>query len=346
VVFVPSVHSKVLFAHEEDAGEELVRDQEDGEFGKEEEEREEQEEEEEEVGVGVPLEEKASITPTRGDTDRILEAKMGSKTQVSEDTVYAEGAATTITLVTSTTTEIEDHNDSAAKEDPDPTSTSLPNRTINLSTLAPMLRMFVNDRTGGSQMSLPPMDEQTRKNMQGLAPLFGLKCVAEGKGDARCVTVVRTMKSAVSKKKVTKFIIKAEAEEKRVAKLIRKAAAKELKKVAKDKKKKVEIAEKSGAPDPLARGDDLTPPSRGGKGERGKEKGERGGVPKQKYKDGDEVGKAAPKIEATNVGFRMLTMMGWSNGERIGVDCQGLDAPVAVIMKRTKLGLGMERTDT
>jgi hypothetical protein len=187
------------------------------------------------------------------------------------------------------------------------------------------------------------MDEQTRKNMQGLAPLFGLQCVTEGKGDARCVTVVRTKKSPVSKKKVAKFIRKAAAEEKRMAKLIRKAAAKQLKKVAKDEKKKVGIVEKSGAPGPLARDDDLTPPSRGGKGETGKEKG---GVPKQKYKDGDEVGKAAPKIDATNVGFRMLTMMGWSNGERIGVDGQGPDAPLAVIMKRTKLGLGMERKDT
>jgi hypothetical protein len=179
------------------------------------------------------------------------------------------------------------------------------------------------------------MDEQTRMKVYGLAPLFGLKCVPEGEGDARYVTVVRTMKGGVSEKKVAKFIKKTAVQE-----------LKQLKKVAKDEKKKVEIVGKSGAPDPLAREDDLTPPSQGGKGERGKEKGERGGVPKQKYKDGDEVGKAAPKIDATNVGFRMLTMMGWSNGERIGVDGQGLDAPLAVIIKRSKLGLGMGRKGT
>jgi hypothetical protein len=70
VVFVPSVHSKVLFGYEEDPGEELVRDQEEDESEEEEEEWEEQEgeeqeeqeereeEEEEDVEVGMPLDSK------------------------------------------------------------------------------------------------------------------------------------------------------------------------------------------------------------------------------------------------------------------------------------------------
>ena len=55
------------------------------------------------------------------------------------------------------------------------------------------------------------------------------------------------------------------------------------------------------------------------------------------------VGMAAPEITTTNVGFRMLAMMGWNNGEKIGVSGQGLNKPLAVIVKRTKRGLGMEK---
>jgi hypothetical protein len=62
-----------------------------------------------------------------------------------------------------------------------------------------------------------------------------------------------------------------------------------------------------------------------------------------KHKEGDEVGKAAPKIDATNVGFRMLAMMGWSEGERIGTVGEGLDVPLTAIIKHSKLGLGATR---
>jgi len=51
---------------------------------------------------------------------------------------------------------------------------------------------------------------------------------------------------------------------------------------------------------------------------------------------------AAPKISEANIGFRMLAMMGWSEGDRIGVS-GGLDAPLTAIIKNTKLGLGANK---
>lgn len=48
---------------------------------------------------------------------------------------------------------------------------------------------------------------------------------------------------------------------------------------------------------------------------------------------------AAPKIGETNVGFRMLAAMGWSEGNQIGLS-GGLDVPLVAKMKKTKLGLG------
>ncbi|OJT14888.1 G-patch and R3H domain-containing protein C30B4.02c [Trametes pubescens] len=57
------------------------------------------------------------------------------------------------------------------------------------------------------------------------------------------------------------------------------------------------------------------------------------------HREGEEVGKEAPKIGASNMGFKMLAAMGWTDGDRIGLS-GGLDAPLTAIMKKTKLGLG------
>ncbi|GLB44985.1 putative R3H domain containing protein [Lyophyllum shimeji] len=74
-----------------------------------------------------------------------------------------------------------------------------------------------------------------------------------------------------------------------------------------------------------------------------KPKGGRGAKPVvPRHKEGEEVGKAAPKIGESNIGFRMLALMGWSEGQRIGVT-GGLDAPLTAVIKNTKLGLGATR---
>ena len=77
----------------------------------------------------------------------------------------------------------------------------------------------------------------------------------------------------------------------------------------------------------------------GNPGFREKGKG-RAGPPK--HREGDEVGKEAPKIGETNIGFQLLTKFGWMEGDRIGVS-GGLDAPLTAIIKNTKLGLGATR---
>jgi len=58
-----------------------------------------------------------------------------------------------------------------------------------------------------------------------------------------------------------------------------------------------------------------------------------------RHRDGEEVGKAAPKIGSSNLGFRMLATMGWSEGDRIGVT-GGIQDPLTAIIKNTRLGLG------
>ncbi|KAI9429450.1 hypothetical protein BJY52DRAFT_1423386 [Lactarius psammicola] len=50
---------------------------------------------------------------------------------------------------------------------------------------------------------------------------------------------------------------------------------------------------------------------------------------------------AAPKIDGSNVGFQMLSAMGWEEGSRIStVGGVGLNIPLVAVIKTTKLGLG------
>ncbi|KAF9231838.1 hypothetical protein BU15DRAFT_67991 [Melanogaster broomeanus] len=67
----------------------------------------------------------------------------------------------------------------------------------------------------------------------------------------------------------------------------------------------------------------------------------RGRLPR--HREGDEVGKEAPKIGQSNIGFRMLASM-CSEGDRIGGNASvGIEAPVTAIIKNSKLGLGATR---
>ncbi|TFY79598.1 hypothetical protein EWM64_g4414 [Hericium alpestre] len=67
--------------------------------------------------------------------------------------------------------------------------------------------------------------------------------------------------------------------------------------------------------------------------------GRQGQPPKHKPREGEIVGKAAPKIGESNVGFKMLAAMGWLEGSRIGT-AGGIDVPLTAVIKNTKLGLG------
>jgi len=78
----------------------------------------------------------------------------------------------------------------------------------------------------------------------------------------------------------------------------------------------------------------------GGKG-KGKGKG-KGAAGKTRPRDGDVVGEMAPKIDRSNIGFQMLSAMGWEEGGRIGAD-GGLEAPLVAVIKTTKLGLGASK---
>lgn len=76
----------------------------------------------------------------------------------------------------------------------------------------------------------------------------------------------------------------------------------------------------------------------GGKGSKGRPRAGR-----IRPRDGEVVGEAAPKLDGSNIGFQMLSAMGWEEGGRIG-SVGGLEAPLVAVIKTTKLGLGASRS--
>ncbi|KAG8819399.1 hypothetical protein FRC17_010467 [Serendipita sp. 399] len=71
-----------------------------------------------------------------------------------------------------------------------------------------------------------------------------------------------------------------------------------------------------------------------------------GGVGQLKgIREGEIVGHKAAKISEDNIGYRLLARMGWSEGDKIGLE-GGLEAPVIAVMKKSKLGLGAGRPMT
>lgn len=196
----------------------------------------------------------------------------------------------------------------AARQDPQITVIG-PNRVIDMTTLVQQIKRFIANPDGPRTMALPPTDRETRKLVHEMAAAFDLKSKSNGHGDARYTTLIRRSQSGLRVDKA------------KVARIVRRGHGGEFYK------------------------DD-------GKG---KAKGK-----STQQREGEEVGKvcicsiylsgivtthviqAAPKIDSSNRGFRLLEAMGWSEGKRIGTS-GGLDQPLMAIIKHSKLGLGATR---
>ncbi|KAK4687093.1 ferric-chelate reductase, partial [Tremellales sp. Uapishka_1] len=158
------------------------------------------------------------------------------------------------------------------------------------------IRDFLLDH-GKTTYSLPPMDKEGRKKVHMLAECFGLVSKSRGSGKSRFTVLIKQSRSGML------------INETRVAKLLSGGAIKSK-------------FNGSGG---------------GGGGGGAKKKGPPGGAGSSvRHKDGDQVGEGAERIGQDNVGHRLLSKMGWAEGERIGKS-GGLEAPIVAIVKNTKM---------
>ena len=178
---------------------------------------------------------------------------------------------------------------------------------MSLETVVEQMRRFVADLGGARTLPFPPMDRKMRKSVHDLAHAFKLHSKSKNSGVARFTTLAKTRLTGIN------------VDEWAIARILGTQFSYE-----------------------------------GGKG--------KGKAVRIRPRDGEVVGevrfwndqslvaglfmilfaKAAPRIDGSNVGFKMLAAMGWEEGGRIGA-VGGLEAPLVAVIKTTKLGLGANR---
>ncbi|KAL1410593.1 squalene synthetase-like protein [Vanrija albida] len=161
---------------------------------------------------------------------------------------------------------------------------------------------FMADATK-TTLTLPPMDKEARKKVHMLAECYDLKSKSRGKGLARFPVLIKLVRSGLRDEDKLERLIAASSQN---GGAFYKAL---YARKSKDGRKAPGGAARSGGPSTRAR-------------------------------EGELVGEGADKIGEDNIGHRLLSKMGWSEGGLIGRTGGGLDAPIVAVVKYTKRGLG------
>lgn len=180
----------------------------------------------------------------------------------------------------------------------------------DISRLNGLVRDFIMYQPDKTSFSFPPMDKRTRARFHLVANLYGMRSHSQGSGKSRHMVVERTH--------LTTLI---GISEKEVDTVLFGIGEKEVEMAVVDRHK-IKLNRK-----------DLV--------DKFKNKGEKASGRHQKSKEGTLVGHGAGHIGEDNVGFKLLTKMGWSMGQSIGVASGGLQQPLMAVFKTNKGGLGM-----
>ncbi|TYJ56385.1 hypothetical protein B9479_002933 [Cryptococcus floricola] len=166
-----------------------------------------------------------------------------------------------------------------------------------------LIQNFLDDKKQ-EQITLPLLDKATRKKVHMLADCYGVKSISRGSGKKKSIALNKTKRSGVNVKTQVRDRLLVAAPYS--GGLFYKA-----------------LHSKSTAGKPKVKGKDW------------------GAGQSAKAMEGEEVGFGADKIGNDNVGHKLLSMMGWAEGEKIGkAGGSGIDMPIVAVVKNTKRGLG------
>ncbi|WVF70475.1 hypothetical protein IAT40_005265 [Kwoniella sp. CBS 6097] len=163
------------------------------------------------------------------------------------------------------------------------------------------IQMFLEDK-GKNSLALPPMDKEGRKKVHMLAEAYGLKSKSRGSGKTRFPVLIKTKRSGrlIDERKIERLLSASSQSGGGFYKALYSKGA-----------------------------------GGGGKGVKGRPSA----GPSIRHKEGDMVGHGAERIGMDNIGHKLLSKMGWAEGDKIGLG-SGLEAPIVAIVKNTKSGLG------
>ncbi|KAJ9094826.1 hypothetical protein QFC20_006804 [Naganishia adeliensis] len=190
-------------------------------------------------------------------------------------------------------------DDSDSDEDMTPRRKKGIQPVTDMGSLNQEIRSFILD-LGKTTMTLPPMEKFSRKRVHELAACYSLKSQSKGKGRGRFPILIKTSYSSL------------QVNEHKINNI-----------VGSDTPGKFYKAKYGGN---AGKG----PQMPGGAGRSGQA---------VRHQEDDAVGRDASAIGSENVGHKLLSRMGWNQGDRIGLS-GGLQAPIVAIVKTTKLGLG------
>ncbi|TIC24404.1 hypothetical protein E3Q12_01537 [Wallemia mellicola] len=173
----------------------------------------------------------------------------------------------------------------------------------NVQTINTEIQSFV-DVPQRKMMKLPPMDNKSRKQIHMLAETYNLKSKSTGKGVGRHIMLLRTARSG---KNIDYAAVN------KAAKACDKGGIGNFYKTLHLARKAAQVERKSG----------------------------QAAKPKMMpHREGTIVGHEAKPIGQESVGYKLLAMMGWNHGQKMGQSGEGLEAPVAAVIKNSRLGLG------
>lgn len=181
------------------------------------------------------------------------------------------------------------------------------------------MRNFVLFDLDDDMLALPPMSKKMRVAVHLLSDAYGLRSDSQGKGAKRFPVVQRTKRSLgpgapIDDRRVQAIIATAKGEY--VARNV----------VWRGKQQGLIRALRAEART-----------SGGGRGPAPVNKGARGFV--ERNRDGHVVGQGADPLGETNIGFRLLARMGWTEGQQIGLQAGGITDPIAARIKTVSLDL-------
>lgn len=166
-----------------------------------------------------------------------------------------------------------------------------------------LIQAFLKDKKSES-MSLPPMDKEGRKKIHMLAECYGVGSTSRGSGKKKSISLYKTKRSG------------ADVKEERRERLLTAAPF-------------------SGS---MFHKTLYAKSSHGGAKTKGRDWASGATA---KPREGELVGHGADKIGTDNVGHKLLSKMGWAEGNKIGRGSgSGIDAPIVAVVKNTKSGLG------
>ncbi|PWN49938.1 hypothetical protein IE53DRAFT_331173 [Violaceomyces palustris] len=184
-------------------------------------------------------------------------------------------------------------------------ATNLIHKANNLEELDRQIKHFLSD-LGKTTLTLPPMDKRSRAQVHMLAEAYSLKSKSRGNGSNRFPTLIKTGRSGLV------------VDERKVRRIV---------------SGKGQVSFGSGTSNPYKEKYAKKSQQNRSVGSTG------GGALAPRNREGDEVGRGADKIGADNIGHKLLAMMGWTEGQGIGLEA-GISDPVAATVKISKGGLG------